>query len=542
MPSPSCAPSKRFLFYQPNPDRPLPLWVLFPVFFVAVYLSHASLLRLPYYWDEAGYYIPAAYDFFRTGSLIPHSTLSNAHPPLPSVLLAAWWSIAGYVPSATRTLMCMISSLGLLGVYHLSRHLANAPVALATALLTGLYPVWFAQSTLAHADMFAAAATIWALAAYFRSLDDGEGPGSLLGASALFALAALAKETAIVNALALAGWEIGRIVRKQTIPQTGVIRAALLSAATIPLAAWYAYHWRQTGFVFGNPEFLRYNATANLTPVRFLLALGHRIFHVTAHMNMFVPVICMIAAMFLPPRLDCGASGNLAPRPAVRHRPVILLIILVNLIVFSIFGGALLTRYLLPLYPLVVLAAVATWWRRVPHWGWLAAFSAVAFYLGLIVNPPYRFAPEDNLAYRDMILLHQSAAARLATYSPNAVVLTAWPGAAELKEPSLGYVKTPMDVVRIDNFTREQLTRASTERDAATVAFLFSTKYAPAALPFHPGQRNEQWERSYFGFHHDLRADEAAVLLGGHVIWYQERKGQWAALVSLPTQARAEKL
>ena len=45
--------------------------MIFPVIFVALYASHLSLLRLPYYWDEAGYYIPAAWDFFRTGSLIP---------------------------------------------------------------------------------------------------------------------------------------------------------------------------------------------------------------------------------------------------------------------------------------------------------------------------------------------------------------------------------------------------------------------------------------------------------------------------------------
>ena len=38
--------------------------MLYPLFFAAVYLSHITLLRLPYFWDEAGYYIPAAWDFF----------------------------------------------------------------------------------------------------------------------------------------------------------------------------------------------------------------------------------------------------------------------------------------------------------------------------------------------------------------------------------------------------------------------------------------------------------------------------------------------
>ena len=62
--------------------------MVFPLIFVALYLSHLPLLRLPYYWDEAGYYIPAAYDLLRTGALIPYSTLSNAHPPLPAIYLA----------------------------------------------------------------------------------------------------------------------------------------------------------------------------------------------------------------------------------------------------------------------------------------------------------------------------------------------------------------------------------------------------------------------------------------------------------------------
>jgi len=56
--------------------------LLFALFFAGLMLLHAPLLRLPYFWDEAGYYVPAARDLFLTGSLIPHSTLSNAHPPL----------------------------------------------------------------------------------------------------------------------------------------------------------------------------------------------------------------------------------------------------------------------------------------------------------------------------------------------------------------------------------------------------------------------------------------------------------------------------
>ncbi|HXX01194.1 MAG TPA: hypothetical protein VEJ00_08275, partial [Candidatus Acidoferrales bacterium] len=60
----------------------------FAIILVTMFLLHAPLLQLPYFWDEAGYYVPAARDLLLTGSLIPHSTLSNAHPPLVLAWLA----------------------------------------------------------------------------------------------------------------------------------------------------------------------------------------------------------------------------------------------------------------------------------------------------------------------------------------------------------------------------------------------------------------------------------------------------------------------
>ena len=104
---------------EPRLDAPFPLWMIFPVVFAALYASHFSLLRLPYYWDEAGYYIPAAWDFFRTGSLIPTTTLTNAHPPLPSIYLALWWKASGFYPEVTREAVLIVAALGLLAVWKL---------------------------------------------------------------------------------------------------------------------------------------------------------------------------------------------------------------------------------------------------------------------------------------------------------------------------------------------------------------------------------------------------------------------------------------
>ena len=36
---------------------------------------------------------------------------------------------------------------------------------------------------------------------------------------------------------------------------------------------WFAYHHHRTGFYFGNPEYLRYNLQATLSPLRIVLAM-----------------------------------------------------------------------------------------------------------------------------------------------------------------------------------------------------------------------------------------------------------------------------
>ena len=290
---------------RPRLDAPLPLWMIFPVIFAALYASHLTLLRLPYYWDEAGYYIPAAWDFFRTGSLIPTTTLTNAHPPLPSIYLALWWKVSGFYPEVTREAVLMVAALALLAVWRLAMRLIGvASVAFWTVLLTGLYPIWFAQSSLAQADIFAAACSLWGLV--YALPMRGRNP---LAAAFWFSAAALCKETSIAIPLTLAAINLVESIRSSAQARPKLWReAAWLSSCVLPLSAWYAYHYARTGFFFGNPEYLRYNAEATLAPLRIVVAFGHRILHLTAHMNLFVPVSIAFAALLLDPRPD--AEGH----------------------------------------------------------------------------------------------------------------------------------------------------------------------------------------------------------------------------------------
>ena len=89
---------------------------VYAVIFTFLFLTHAFLLRLPYFWDEAGYFIPAARDLLLTGSLVPHTTLSNAHPPLVMLWLAFWWKFSAFTPTTTREAMLMVAAFALVGL------------------------------------------------------------------------------------------------------------------------------------------------------------------------------------------------------------------------------------------------------------------------------------------------------------------------------------------------------------------------------------------------------------------------------------------
>jgi 4-amino-4-deoxy-L-arabinose transferase-like glycosyltransferase len=509
--------------------------MIFPVIFVALYMSHFPLLRLPYYWDEAGYYIPAAWDFFRTGSLIPITTLTNAHPPLASIYLAVWWKISGFLPEVTREAVLMVASAGLLAVWKLGHRVAGSgQVAFWAVVLTALYPIWFAQSTLAHADMLATACTLWGLVHVLPDRDRRP-----MVAAFWFMAAVLSKETAIVVPLTLAMMAVAAGFRTVAPERYRHWReAAWLGSCVLPLVIWYAWHYAKTGFVFGNPEYLRYNAQANLEPARFLAAFGHRILHLTAHMNLFVPSLLTIAALMLRPRLDEQGRARAEISKTVLWR--IFFLLLANAILFSLLGGALLTRYLLPMYPLVLLVAVSTFYRRVRYWRALAVLSAAGFLAGIFVNPPYRFAPEDNLEYARVVRLHQAGIAQLSRRFPASTVLSAWPVTDELTKPELGYVKEPFQVCRIEDFTTEQVERAAAEPEKFSTALVFSTKYDPPWLPFSLGPRSEAMDRRYFGLHHDLPPEIIAQRLRGDLVWQREDHGQWIGLIRFNRQFEAD--
>ncbi len=520
--------------YPPRGTHPA---LVFALTFAALLVLHAPLLRLPYFWDEAGYYVPAARDLLLSGSLIPQSTPSNAHPPVVTAYLALWWKIAGYAPVVTRTAMLLAAAFSLLGLFRLAETVANTEVAVGATLCTALYPVFFAQSSLAHLDLAAAGLTFWGFYSYVRGR---------AGQTALwFSLAALAKETAILAPLALLAWhQVSRLKRFRDGNEWRVMFLRHLRNPTalllplLPLAAWYAYHYLRTGLVFGNPEFFRYNVEGTLQPLRIVLAWFIRLWQTFGYLHLLFLTLAALFAMKLPPVQSQKEGQNEGhnrerPRIALNTQFAILSVIIAYLFAMALVGGAELARYMLPVVPLVILIAVSTLWRRARWWRGVLATIALTFMAGWFINPPYGFAPEDNLAYVDYVRLHQHAEEFLEARYPMARVLTAWPASDELTRPYLGYVTRPMRVVRIEHFAAEQLTAAADIRSDFEVALVFSTKNEPAHPLLENWHRWQAWKARFFGYHRDLPPAAAAQILGGTLVYSETRNGQWIGVIEM---------
>ncbi len=499
---------------------------IFSIIFIAVLALHAPLLRLPFFWDEAGFYVPAAHELATQHSIIPTTTVDAGHPPLPAAYLALWLSLSGWKPAVARIAMVLVAAFALFNIFQLARRVANLPVAVASTIATAVYPVFFVQSSLTHADLPAAAFSLWGIRLSVER--------RIWLSQIAFSLAVLSKETAVIAPIAVAVWEI--FLAPEKIGRFR--RAAICLTPVVPLLLWLFYHHHVTGRFFGDAGFYQYNVSNVLNPARFVLALALRIWHLLGAMGMLALTAATVAAMWFPALKDSTETedgGRERPRIAISTQLLFALIMLANVVTFSLVGGALLTRYLLPAFPLVIIIGMSTLWRRIFRWEWPVAVIIIFFVLSIFFDPPYKIAPEDNLTYKDFVELHVQAAHFLEQHEAKNTVLTAWPAIDELQHPYLGYVASPFSTVAINNFTVEEMLKARRMRNQYQVAYLFSTKYDRPS--WFTSRFWTALNRRYFDYHTDVDPETAAEFLGGNIVYLARRKAEWVAIVELEPPA-----
>src|SRR5579871_4224802 len=432
----------------------LGLWV---VCVVAVIFTHAPYLRLPYYWDEAGYYFPAALELSQHGHLIPQSTIVEVHPPLQSLYLAGVYKIFGSSAVVTRVAMCLVAGTAIYALLLLATLLVPAGAGLWSAGLLLVSPIFFAQSTLAHIDVAATAATLLALYFYLR----GRLTGYLVAATVL----CLTRETgaALVVLLAVMAWRMpaGDDSARHRLRQASM----LLPLA--PLALWFVYLRAATGHWFGDARFVAFNVIDAMNPVRIMVTLLRRLFFL--FFSDFRWVLTIPAFWVL------WKKGLPAPRPG--HR-LLWIVLALQLLIMSVFGGAILERYLLPALALFFLLGVEAIERlKLPQRRWTLLALTLMEMICWFWNPPYPFPYEENLAYADFLNLQETALERANTFPSGTRILTTWPATDEFLRPELGYVHKAQTVVAMPDFSEGSFDKI--QPGDFDVIFMYAAEWHP---------------------------------------------------------------
>ena len=430
-------------------------------FGVPFFAAHLTLLRLPYFWDEHGQFIPTALDLWRDGAWVAHSTLPNVHPPGVAMYLAAWFQAFGYSIPVVRIAMLVLACLGLVGVFllgvelgkDLSKDLGNdsssVPTLFLGPLLLMISPLFFMQGMMAQLDMPAMVLSVWALWFFLR--------GNHAAAAAISVALVLAKETGIL--LPAIFFAVLFYERKRVAAMGYVI-------APIALGCWLMVLHHATGSWTGNADFAHYNISYSLEPVRVVTTVVRRIYYLFFAEFRW---IATAALLFAVPRMALFRS---------RAWLVTGLFAAAHLALISLLGGAALERYVLPVLPLFYIAASLAF-TTLPKRLNIAAtpLLAMGLVLSLFWNPPYPFPFENNLAMVDFVSLQQAAAEYTETHFALSRIATAWPYTAGLARPDFGFVRHGLTVIETNDFHRSSI--AAIPPDQFDVLITYTRTWAP---------------------------------------------------------------
>jgi hypothetical protein len=354
---------------------------------------------------------------------------------------------------------------------------------------------------LAQLDMPAMVFTAWALYLFLEAR---------YGWSAVACLAlVMCKETGAILPAMFAAWLALR-ERKWR-------ESAYFAASIAALLVWVFVLWRTTGNALGDAQFAQYNAVYSLHPVRLLAAVPRRLFYLfVAEFRWAGTVAVFLAWRKLP--VFQTPEWRWAAAFAFLH-----------VLVVSIFGGAVLERYLLPVLP-IVYAAMGCGFACLP--GNLQRIAPGLASFGLLLSitwgPPYLTPFENNIAFTDFVQLHEEAALllnRLPT-RPN-LVATAWPLTDALRRPEFGYTRRPFVPVETSDFRAANVERVIREKH-------------PDAVVIYDRLNEPRWNLANIGLVRDFLSayyDYAPQITPGELmalgyaqVMRLEQRGQWIAI------------
>ncbi len=444
---------------------------------LGVFASHALLLTMPYFWDEVGTTVPAAQALARHFSW-------RAVAQVPAWWVAGTWALLGHSAVAVRATMLAVASAALMGVFLLAVELCGSlrgiPALLAAAAVA-VSPLFYTQAVLAQSPVFALAGTVWALWSFLR--------GRHAAAAAL---------AVIVVWQSPSGWTLPLVLFIWLMFESRPLSALWYLA---PLASWLA----------GHPAL----ETPHGTPLQMGVLAGQRLFGIFIADGHWLALAGLVraASKGLLSRRRWGVAGVWA----------------LSFLLVSFFARPLLDRDMLPVLPLLITGGIAGFHTLRPGRKLLACSALLlALATGLFVNRLLLpSAVESNLAMADFQALQRRTATFVEDKAARKGIAAAWPLSEALTQPALGYVKQPMIVLRLPDYT--EATIDELPRGAIDVLVRYSRESRPELPVF--GNRYARWlALRIYAMHDSADAGEIEQNTGLKLKTTFHRGGQWVEI------------
>jgi hypothetical protein len=195
-----------------------------------------------------------------------------------------------------------------------------------------------------------------------------------------------------------------------------------------------------------------------------------------------------------------------------------------HVLIVTMFGGAVLERYLLPVLPLLYISFAVAMSSLSERWRLAAAAALFQLLIAAnFINPIYPFPFENNLAYVSFVALNQHAADFVENSYPGGVIVTTFPLAGALRRPDFGYVHHPLNVHEIDNFQASSIVPLA--RNPPDALILYSVAWDPLALLSNGPVQN--FLRDHYGYQPQMTGSDLARTLHMHSVARWTERGQW---------------
>lgn len=407
-------------------------------------------LDTPYWWDAAAVYVPGSqwvrdHAFAAFPGVFP-SLLARGHTTLFYVITAGAFSLFGDAPAVGHAVVLLFSVMTLVYTYALGTLLFGRLAGAAGALLAAVAPLYLTISSMVLPEIPLTALTMACLYEWAR--------GRHVSAAVFGVLVVLTKETglacacAVLGATALWSWRERR-VRGRALALGGLAPMVALGAFFVwqrVAEGWWVLPFHAE--LFGQEHDYLWSGVSTFHSMA--LADGRAI-----------AVFAALLVGGLRLYRDRETFGPFTPGPGAPPRwaiaSALALVFLANQVFFTKMWF--LERYALPAHPcLTVLLAGALLprvWEEAKAYaavGLVAVAATAAVAIDRAEAGEGYASGETTFRYLHMVEAHREIFRDLEARAEPPLILSTWPISSELRDPTLGWVERPYEVVGITGY------------------------------------------------------------------------------------------